>query len=391
MLRGGRSDFSPLSQSHKNRDTSTYEFGRIRDTAEEYPMTFQSLSPSFWQKGSLLHEYTTVLLDQNASYGDLHSASWGLYTLFGTITNLLERPSDTRHHRDTFTDTGKALSLRNAARCLWDFMRTSRFLQGVHAGILAAQQRFPNQRIEVLYAGSGPFAPLAIPLMRCFSPEEVRFTIMDIHQEAIDAVQQILIALNLDMAGAELVVADATTYVPPADQRFHVLVSETMKKALDEEPQVAITHHLAMFLHPEGVLIPERIVVRACLADMSREMTFISPDGSPPPARVRQDLGIIGEASLAALRPTPGAVDAPSLMKPITITIPEDRPVTATTFFLLTYITTFGAIHLNDYDSGLSYPTVLEPLGNLTPGTSIQFHYTLGDHPQFTYRILDQE
>jgi hypothetical protein len=354
-------------------------------------MTFQSLSSSSLEMRTLLHKYTMVLLDQNASYGDLHSASWGLYTLFGTITNLLEQPGDTRHHRDTFTDTGKALSLRNAARCLWDFMRTSRFLQGVHVGILAAQQHFPSQRIEVLYAGSGPFAPLAIPLMLCFSPEQVRFTILDIHQEAIDAVQQILTALNLDMAGANLIVADATTYVPPDDQRFHVLVSETMKKALDEEPQVAITQHLATYLDPKGVLIPERIVVRACLADASREMTFIDPDGSWTPARVRQDLGVIGEASLATLRPNPGAVDAPSLMKPVTITIPEDRLAMATTFFLLTHITTFGAIHLDDYDSGLSYPTVIEPLGNLPSRTSIQFQYTLGNHPQFIYRILDKE
>jgi hypothetical protein len=354
-------------------------------------MTFQALASSSLEGRNLLQEYTTVLLDQNASYGDLHTASWGLYTLFGTITNLLEQFGDTRHHRDTFTDTGKALSLRNAARCLWDFMRTSRFLQGVHAGILAAQQRYPDQRIEVLYAGSGPFAPLAIPLMLCFSPEQVRFTIMDIHQEAIDAVQQILLALNLDMAGTNLVVADATTYVPPADQRFHVLVSETMKKALDEEPQVAITHHLATFLHPEGVLIPERIVVKACLADTSREMTFIDPDGSSSLTRVRQDLGVIGEASLATLRSIPGAVDTPSLMKPVTITIPEDRPATATTFFLLTHITTFGTIHLDDYDSGLSYPTVLEPLSNLPPGTSVQFQYILGNHPQFTFHILDAE
>ena len=337
-----------------------------------------------------LRQHSRILLDRDAHYSDLHAASWGLYTLFGTITTVLEQPGDTRHHGDTFTPAGKALSVRNAARCLWDFMRTSRFLQAVHAGILASQQRFPHQRIEVLYAGSGPFAPLAIPLMLCFSPEQVRFTIMDIHQEAIDAVHQILIALNLAMAGANLIVADATTYVPPADQRFHVLVSETMKKALDEEPQVAITRHLTKFLHPEGVLIPERIVVRACLADARREMRFIRPDGSSTPARVRYDLGIIGEASLDTLRSLSDTIDPASFLPPVTITIPQNRPATTTTFFLLTHITTFGTIHLDDYDSGLSYPTVLEPLTNLPPGTSIAFHYVLGDHPRFMYRILDK-
>jgi hypothetical protein len=321
---------------------------------------------------SVLEAHAAALLDPATSYGDLQAASQGLYDLCVSLTGVLE-DNQNMPRPDTLLGSGAAISPRNAARCVWDFMRTSRFLQGAYAGIHEAQRRFPGQRIEVLYAGCGPFAALAIPLLPLFAPNELHFTMIDIHADALDSVAQLLAAFDLGDFQTELVVGDATAYQPPDGARFHLLVSETMQKALDKEPQVAITRHLAPFLHPGGILIPERIVVSACLSNDGREF------GELP--RQRHELGVLVDLSLDSL----------DVLQPRRITIPADLPAGLNTFFLLTAITTFGTITLGDYDSGLSYPTVLGQLSLLEPGAQIDFQYQLGERPGLIYTVTAAE
>ena len=78
---------------------------------------------------------------------------------------------------------------------------------------------------------------------------------------------------------------------------LHILVIEAMQKALEKEPQVALTLNLARRLPDGGVLIPERIRLAACLADLGREFSLDPADheGSVPTehARRRIDLGTI--------------------------------------------------------------------------------------------------
>ena len=63
---------------------------------------------------------------------------------------------------ETLLPNGKAIYPYAAATCLLDYARTRAFAGSVHDAIEAANIRFPGERIEILYGGTGPYAPLAL-------------------------------------------------------------------------------------------------------------------------------------------------------------------------------------------------------------------------------------
>ena len=58
---------------------------------------------------------------------------------------------------------------------------------------------------------------------------------------------------------------------------------------------------------------------------------------------------------------------------------------------LLTGIVVFESIVLGDYDSGLTYPTILHDLDVLRGGETIEFRYHLGERPGFRHRVLSSQ
>ena len=73
----------------------------------------------------------------------------------------------------TQLESGLALAPHLAARCVLDVKRTMAFQRGAARAIEAARARFPGETIEIVYAGTGPFAPLVRPLL---SMHGLRFT-----------------------------------------------------------------------------------------------------------------------------------------------------------------------------------------------------------------------
>jgi hypothetical protein len=76
--------------------------------------------------------------------------------------------------------SGLALAPHLAALCVLDEQRTAAFQRGVALAIEAARARFPGETVEVVYAGTGPFAP-HVPLGRVLDTslalDPVRITI----------------------------------------------------------------------------------------------------------------------------------------------------------------------------------------------------------------------
>jgi hypothetical protein len=145
---------------------------------------------------SLLKQIADDLF-QNKDDDRLRAAATQLYSLCSSVTGIDESSMGTDDLNESRLSKGNAISPQNAARCVLDYRRTSKFLRGIQAAIVEAQKRFPNTTIEILYAGCGPFAPLAVPLTSRFSAGEIQFTLLDIHKRSLDAAQRIFQAFGL--------------------------------------------------------------------------------------------------------------------------------------------------------------------------------------------------
>lgn len=332
-----------------------------------------------------LEELANDLLHLDQPY-KLHEAATRLHSLFweivgkdGDAGNLIDEHETVLHH-------GKAISPKAAAMCVIDFARTAKFLKGIYAGLLQAQRQFPDERLEVLYAGCGPFATLAVPLATQFSADQIQFTLLDIHGRSLESAKLIVKALGLESYVRGYIHTDATAYVH--DRQAHMVISEAMQRALEKEPQVAITMNLLPQLRLGGIFIPEQITVDACLYDESKEFLMLpagSDDTSLPDIletqRVRINVGRILELTAAT------STELEATMPTVVIEIPTD--VNDLSIMLLTRVRIFDSIVLDEYESGITYPVVLHDVGKVEAGARIEFKYSLGSEPGFKYRRFD--
>jgi hypothetical protein len=286
------------------------------------------------------------------------------------------------------SNEGLAISPTQAAMCAGEFQRTAIFLRGLHDAIAEAVELKSPEPVRVLYAGSGPYATLAVPLMTVFPPEKVRFTVLDLHPESIESAKSVVRRLGLDRSVAEFVLADACEYTIPADAIPDIILSETMSAALEKEPQVAIMRHL-LGQAPDAVIVPESVRVDAFLVDTSKEPDIIVPEIGSPPAKGQPDripLGPVFELNAATIRSWASLSDDRLPAAAIRIPPPPEpsyRP------FLLTTIATHGEHVLRTHDSSLTGIREITDLNDLSAGRSLQFHYRLGAAPCLVAEAAD--
>jgi len=234
-----------------------------------------------------------------------------------------------------------------------------------------------------LYAGCGPFAPLCLPLLPLLAGQAVHFTLLDVHPRAIESVQAIMAALQLEGENVDCQVCDATHYHNPDHRPLHIIVSETMQRALEKEPQVAILMNTAPQLTPRGLMVPEIIAVDAVLTDLSRELggNVAKPwSGRIPIGRI---LEVDRERACAW-----ASAGASSHLPPARIAMPSVVPAQYS-LVLTTTIRTFGVHLLREYESGLTHPLVVN---GWRACKEVEFTYRLGTEPRFHLeRIRRQE
>ena len=153
---------------------------------------------------------------------------------------------------------GIAINPSLAAQCFTDYLRTHRFMQGAYRCV----QKLLSWRakpVRILYAGTGPYATIVLPLLYLFSEEEISITAIEINHNSYNAANHLMRKLKKEKYFESILLADAITYIP--NKEFDIIISETMDKALTREPQMAIFSNLINYLSPEGYLIPECIKI----------------------------------------------------------------------------------------------------------------------------------
>jgi hypothetical protein len=365
-----------LNGQRKQRKSRFGGVERESGASQVYSRELQCLSMPSDPRPTQLADAASVLLFGDDDDSRIGAAAASLDRLFRDITGVREDTVDPRDRSAISAPAGSAISPLDAGRCLLDPRRTAIYLRGVHGAIQEAQQRFPGEVIHVLYAGCGPFAPLCLPLLPLFAGQAVRFTLLDVHARAVECVQALLAALRLEGANADCLVCDATRYHDPDHRSLHVVVSETMQQALEKEPQVAILMNTAPQLKAGGLMVPEMIAVDAVLTDLSREL---GGDGVvPEPWSGRVPLGRILEVDRERACAW-AASGVRSHLPPARIALPS-TVAAQYSLVLATTIRTFGAHELREYESGLTYPLMVN---GWRAGEELEFTYRLGEKPGF--------
>ena len=218
-----------------------------------------------------LSHITDVLLDPTTSPALLQDTIESYRDLLLTASGIDLGEAASVDHLDT--GKGVAIGTTWAALCVDDLIRTQRFVAGLYQATreVAARRTGP---VHVLYAGTGPFATLALPLMTRFTPAELQFTCIEVNAGSKQAAERVFNYLDFDAFVIDFVEADAATYVIDVAARpVDIVLSETMQYCLIDEMQVPITLNLMGQLPPETILIPEQIRLSLVVLDTEGDQT----------------------------------------------------------------------------------------------------------------------
>jgi len=293
-------------------------------------------------------------------------------------TSRIARQEDIPHC-ETRTASGLALSPATAMTCIDDYVRTIRFIRGTHAAIVDVRKRIGGRPVRILYAGCGPYATLAAPLMTIFSSGEATFTILDVHPDSIASAKSIVETLDLADSVASFETVDAGSYEVGADWQPDIILMEIMNACLESEPQVAVTRHL-LLQAPQAILVPEEIRIDLTLANPSCEF---DPDSLEQDGETIARDRIPVASVFAVNRETVHSWGdhCSDRLPASTVQMPAFRDHRYEPM-LFTAIRIYENHVLKDYESGLTVPRPLSIYGAFEPGDTIRFHYELGSHPR---------
>ena len=143
-----------------------------------------------------LVDISNVILNRNSYPGELLKHTHVLFTELEKINSV----ESFRHATvdAVILESGKAIDPFSAAHCLIDYCRTTRFMRALYDAVLEAKTRFSKKPIHIFYAGTGPYASLMLPLTTRFSPDEIQFSMVEVHPITFEMLKSTLNTLGFE-------------------------------------------------------------------------------------------------------------------------------------------------------------------------------------------------
>lgn len=338
---------------------------------QEIGSVHQGLSGDSFPPAERLRQITSTLLREGSSYAEIREAALALLEFFTNYTGF--NPDERENQEHISTSAGRAVSPYGAAFCIVDMIRTRKFMLGLKAAIEARRIAQPNRPVRVLYAGTGPFATLLLPLTCFFRPDELQMVLLDINPRSLFYLKKLLQQLELGAYVAAIEEADALTYRIPDALQPDILLSETMKAALLDEPQLMVCAALLKQCTSDPLLIPASITVACCLAGNLMN-----------PAHELLNLGALLNLNKDfALAATTETSKPEILVGPVWIQVPATNE-RFNRLVLTTSITVFEQHVIGLNESGLTMPVTVCPIDkSINTPTQIGFRYVVASEPYF--------
>ncbi|PZR20376.1 MAG: hypothetical protein DI539_11070 [Flavobacterium psychrophilum] len=317
---------------------------------------------------------------------DYISSAEGLSDFYGKLVTSDEYLTQ---DNEVAVKGGVALSGLHAAACVDDFFRTVSFIKGVHKAINKLIDMFPERTINILYAGTGPYATLILPLLPLFDKDRLSVIFLDINDQSVESVRKLIESFGLTDYDLDFAVADATTYVIPEHFPADLVVSETMHYGLTLEPQVAIVKNLAPQMPPHAILIPQEIHIDFGYSFFAYE-PFVSKFADIPkgyknlqPYEYRTIVDRLFTINKELFR---NQINHESRFVSDFYPIPEkyDNHPDACVF---TGVTILDDIRLKTAESLITNPYCIISLLHLSGSSQIQLTYDFSDMPKWTYAV----
>lgn len=326
-----------------------------------------------------LTAYVETLLSNKTSWVQKRDSVHDIHSLFVSLgaINCIEAPTDLPDHLEL--PAGRAIAPRQAGMCLLDLHRTMKFAEGLRDAIGDLLAQFPQKTINVVDAGCGPYALLPLLATTFYSPQQVQFTLLDIHQANLESTKTLISSLGLTAYFKDYILADATTYQWPHKKGLEIVISETMNRALQKEPQVAITLNLAKQLEPHGVLIPESVIVDLCNVHVAARSKILNG-----PLNILANHSMYKEELGTIISLDKFSSDAAFLQIPLcSLHIPADYDEEIHNLELHTLIKVYKKHRLQYKDSSISMPLNLERPGKRTVKANdiLDFYYSISNTP----------
>jgi len=295
-----------------------------------------------------------------------------LYQIFSQITGVTI--DQFNQHPDFMLPSGKAISTAGAAHCLLEMKRTALFLRGINKAILLKLSESSTKPISILYAGTGPYGSLIVPLLSLYLPDELTVDLLDINPNSLAALKKLIDTLALGEYMGETYCTDATTFT--ITRQYDIVISETMLACLKSEPQVAIMQNLIPQLEDNCIFIPEEISIDANLINPKMEMDRLMYYETEEPPFERISLGNIFTVNKNKL-------DCSLYNKTLSI---NDFTANFPILKLFTTVKVYENEILSDNDSSITLPKQYYDFRK-EQAKEVQFWYVQGEKPRIESRI----
>lgn len=325
---------------------------------------------------TIIIDSVNKLLNCKDDFKQMKESTYQLYQIFSHITGITI--DDFNRDKDIMLPEGKAISSMAAAHCLLEMKRTAVFVRGIQKAIIQKINQSEGNPIRILYAGTGPYGTLIIPLLLLHKPEEICVDLIDINPQSLNALKKITNALGLNKYIGNSYCLNAATFT--CTRQYDIAISETMQSCLKKEPQIAIMQNLIPQLKKEAIFIPEEISIDAVLTNPRMEMDRLL-------SRLGFDINCERICIGNIFKVNKDNLQTELMQK--TIEIPEDRdkfPILK----LFTTVKVFEDEILGENDSSITMPIKFYNFRENESTTHIRFWYTQGDNPKIVSEIVKQ-